>query len=212
MFTKNISKDSHHFSWIVLSFSLFGCCVWVSTLVTNSLRNPLLFLDNVWNWKYIANVREILTASPHQENQLSFDSWWNSKHRNFSRLVCMLDPCIFQWKQGLEDGNLQWAIIKGGLIAISCQLLFQLYSALPKYLQNSGPVKWPPAMTVLACWFFQIQSKFLIFFLLCDLNKKVLLFLFNCKYLKFIGVPQSSQLRCWIRWFQLRCIHLTTSD
>jgi len=42
----------------------------------------------------MANVTEILTASPHQENQLS-DSWWNSNTETSVGQHSMLDPCIF---------------------------------------------------------------------------------------------------------------------
>lgn len=54
MFTKNIPKDSHHFSWIVLSCSLFGCCVPVSVrkCCVSPLEIPLYFClletENTW--------------------------------------------------------------------------------------------------------------------------------------------------------------------
>lgn len=53
MFTKHISKDSHHFSWIVLSCFLFYCCVPESPLRVTPVEIPSYFYitfetENTW--------------------------------------------------------------------------------------------------------------------------------------------------------------------
>lgn len=162
----------------------------ISFLIANEIQNTETAVGQhaCWILAFFSENKRIMTESlaPSLTAEQQRRAWREQSPTSYS------SRC--QMKRKTEN-KLKLSFIKGGLInlcSIACQLHFQLYSALPRCLQNSGPVSDPilglTATTVLACWCFQIQSKPLIFFVLCDLKKKMLLFLFNCKQLKLIGV------------------------